>query len=47
VLPSSRVLAQACELAGLDVIEPLVRTPTPCLMIHRISTPVCSSDSSY
>jgi hypothetical protein len=28
-LPSSRVLAQACELAGLDVIEPLERTPTP------------------
>ena len=28
-MPSSRVLAQTCELAGLDVIEPIERTPTP------------------
>jgi len=28
-IPSGRVLAQTCELAGLDVIEPIERTPTP------------------
>jgi hypothetical protein len=28
-VPSTLVLVQACELAGLTVIEPMERTPTP------------------
>ena len=35
--PSSRVLLQTCDLAGLDVIEPLERTPSPLRVAeHRI-----------
>jgi hypothetical protein len=36
--PSGRVLLQTCDLAGLDVIEPLERTPSPVpVAAHRLA----------
>jgi hypothetical protein len=42
-VPSTRVLLSSCELAELDVIEPIERTPTP----HRVTYGIDTDGTLY